>query len=107
MESRAEAQPSSQSGQGRSHQALNAADGTRQLLISGFWIMLVGLAAGLLAATALGGISRQGAHSNAGWLALMFAMMSTPFAIMLLLLGGAKWLRNRRISRISEAHGSL
>ena len=82
------------------HRALNAGDGTRQLLLSGFCTMLVGLSAGLLTAFLFGGIGPQGAHSNAGWLSLMIAMMSTPFAILLLLLGGAKWLRNLGLSRV-------
>ena len=81
------------------HRALNASDGTRQLLVSGFWIMLVGVGAALLTATVFGGMGAQGAHTNAGWLSLMVAMMSTPFAILLLLLGGAKWLRNLGLSK--------
>ena len=85
------------------HCALNAADGTRQLLVSGAWTMLVGVLAGLLTAFVFGGMGPQGAHSNAGWLSLMVAMMSTPFAILLLLLGGAKWLRNYRLSKSPSA----
>ena len=81
------------------HRALNAHDGTRQLLVSGLWTMLVGVTAGLLTALLFGGIGPQGAHTNAGWLSLMIAMMSTPFAILLLLLGGAKWLRNLGLSK--------
>ncbi len=80
------------------HRALNAADGTNQLLVSGFGTLLVGVVAGLLTMFAFGGMGPQGAHSNAGWLSLMVAMMATPFAILLLLLGGAKWLRNFRLS---------
>ena len=82
------------------HHALNAGDGTRQLLLSGFWTILVGLTAGLLTVFLFGGVGPQGAHTNAGWLSLMVAMMSTPFAILLLLLGGAKWLRNLGLSRV-------
>jgi hypothetical protein len=81
------------------HRALNAEDGTDQLLVSGFWTMSAGLVAGLLAMYAFGGIGPQGAHSNAGWLSLMVAMMCTPFAVLLLLLGGAKWLRNLGLSK--------
>ncbi len=87
------------------HRALNASDGTNQLLISGFWTMLVGVTAGLLTMFAFGGMGPQGAHSNAGWLSLMVAMMSTPFAILLLLLGGAKWFRNLRLSKDDKAQG--
>ncbi len=81
------------------HRALNAEDGTDQLLVSGFWTMAVGLTASLLAMYVFGGVGPQGAHSNAGWLSLMVAMMCTPFAILLLLLGGAKWLRNLGLSK--------
>lgn len=81
------------------HRALNASDGTIQLLVSGFWTMLVGLVAGALTLFVFGGVGPQGAHSNPGWLSLMVAMMSTPFAILLLLLGGAKWLRNYGLSK--------
>jgi len=88
------------------HRALNAEDGTDQLLVSGFWTMAAGLIAGLLAMYAFGGIGPQGAHSNAGWLSLMVAMMSTPFAILLLLLGGAKWLRNLGLSRNAPVQDS-
>jgi hypothetical protein len=74
-------------------------DGTRALLKAGFWIMLVSLLCLLLTETVFGGIGIYGAHSNGGWLSLMFALMGVPFSLMLLVLGGAKWLRNRRLSR--------
>lgn len=74
-------------------------DGTLTLLRTGFWITLGGLLALLATETLFGGIGIQGAQSNAGWLALMFALMAVPFGLMLLVLGGAKWLRNRRLRR--------
>lgn len=74
-------------------------DGTRALLRTGIWILGAGIVAALLAATVFGGISRQGPHTNAGWLALMAAMMCLPFGLMLFALGFAKWLRNRRLRR--------
>lgn len=74
-------------------------DGTRQLLRAGFWIVVVGLLALFATLRLFGGIGIYGAHSNAGWLSLMFAMMGLPFGLMLLTLGVAKWLRNRRLSR--------
>lgn len=76
-------------------------DGTNTLLLSGFWIMLVGLLLVLLTKTVFGGIGIDGAHSDAGWLALVFALMAVPFGLMLLVLGIAKWLRKRRIRRHS------
>jgi hypothetical protein len=74
-------------------------DGTRALLKAGFWIMLVSLLCLLLTETVFGGIGIYGARSNGGWLFLMFALMGVPFSLMLLVLGGAKWLRNRRLRR--------
>lgn len=74
-------------------------DGTRALLRAGIAILLAGALAALLTATVFGGISRQGPHTNAGWLSLMAAMMCLPFGLMLFVLGAAKWLRNRRLNR--------
>jgi hypothetical protein len=81
------------------HDAPASDDGTRALLKAGFWIMLFSLFSLLLTETVFGGIGIYGAHSNAGWLSLMFALMGLPFSLMLLVLGGAKWLRNRRLRR--------
>ena len=74
-------------------------DGTRALLGAGGAILLAGILAAVLTATVFGGIGRQGPHTNAGWLSLMFAMMCLPFGLMLFALGAAKWLRNRRLRR--------
>ena len=74
-------------------------DGTNALLQGGFWILLGGLLLLLLAKTVFGGIGIDGAHTDAGWLSLVFALMAVPFGLMLLVLGIAKWLRNRRLRR--------
>ncbi len=74
-------------------------DGTRPLLVSGFWILVVGLLAALATRTVFGGITIHGPHTNSGWLSLIVAMMCLPFGSMLFLLGAAKWLRNRRLHR--------
>lgn len=74
-------------------------DGTRQLLQGAFWILLTGLLAAAATRFVFGGISIHGPHTNAGWLSLIVAMMCLPFGSMLLLLGGAKYLRNRRLAR--------
>jgi hypothetical protein len=74
-------------------------DGTRQLLQGAFWILLVGLLAAAATRFVFGGISIHGPHTNAGWLSLIVAMMCLPFGSMLLLLGGAKYLRNKRLAR--------
>ena len=75
------------------------ADGTRQLLQWGGSMVGAGLVAGLLLVTLFGGYSRLGASTNAGWFALIVALMCLPFGALLLTLGLAKWLRNRRIAR--------
>ncbi|HEX4756379.1 MAG TPA: hypothetical protein VH308_00300 [Terracidiphilus sp.] len=74
-------------------------DGTRQLLQWGGSIVGTGLFATALLQTLLGGFSRTGASTNSGWFALIVALMCLPFGALLLMLGVAKWLRNRRISR--------
>jgi hypothetical protein len=74
-------------------------DGTRQLLQGGGWTIAVGLLAALLTITVFGGITRQGPHTNSGWLALIVALMCLPFGSLLFLLGAAKWLRNRRLQQ--------
>ena len=76
-------------------------DGTRALLITGIWTLVAGAIAALLALTVFGGITQNGPHTNAGWLALMVAMMCLPFGLMLFGLGFAKWLRNRKLRRLS------
>ncbi len=81
------------------HLALNAEDGTLHLLRSGFCVAGFACLALALVLGPLGGIGADGPHSVAAWLTLIAAMMSLPFGILLLLLGGAKWLRNHRISR--------
>jgi hypothetical protein len=70
-------------------------DGTRQLLEWGGSIVGAGVLAAVLLETLLGGFTRTGAHTNAGWFALIVALMCLPFGGMLLTLGVAKWLKNR------------
>jgi len=70
-------------------------DGTRQLLEWGGSMVGAGMVAILLLVTVLGGYSRDGASTNAGWFALIVALMCLPFGGLLLTLGIAKWLRIR------------
>jgi hypothetical protein len=70
-------------------------DGTRQLLQWGGSMVGTGLVAGALVLTVLGGFTRLGATTNAGWFALIVALMCLPFGALLLTLGVAKWVRNR------------
>jgi len=74
----------------------NPDDGTRQLLQWGGSMVATGLLAGALVLTVLGGFTRLGATTNAGWFALIVALMCLPFGALLLALGAAKWFRNRR-----------
>lgn len=74
-------------------------DGTHALLQAGFWITLIAILALIATETLFGGIGIDGPTTNAGWLAFMFASMGLPFGLLLLILGCAKWLRNRRLQR--------
>ena len=77
-------------------------DGTRPLLQGAFWTLLTGILAALATRFLFGGIGIHGPHTNPGWIALIVTMMCLPFGCMLLLLGGAKYLRNRRLARQSR-----
>jgi hypothetical protein len=78
-------------------------DGTRQLLQSGGGTLAAGILAAALTQFVLGGIGREGPHTNSGWLALIVALMCLPFGFLLSLLGVAKWLRNRRLGRNNQS----
>ena len=59
-------------------------------------MVATGLVCALLLVTMLGGYTRLGASTNAGWFALIVALMCLPFGALLLTLGLAKWLRNHK-----------
>jgi di/tricarboxylate transporter len=90
--------PSSLIPESNGHGPAQPDDGTRQLLEWGGSIVGAGALAGVLLMTVLGGFSRTGASTNAGWFALIVVMGCIPFGGLLLTLGVAKWLRNRRIA---------
>ena len=69
---------------------------TRKILTTGSAIFLFGLIAAVLAETVLGGIGKQGPHTNMGWLALMMAMGCLPTGTLTLLLAFAKLAADRR-----------
>lgn len=79
--------------------ATGADDGTRELLRWGGSTVGAGVFALLLLETLFGGITRTGATTNTGWLAFIVALMCIPFGSLLLALGVAKWLRNRKLRR--------
>ncbi len=59
---------------------------TRKLLRTGLLIFFTGILSAALVLTAFGGISRQGPHTNSGWLALMLAMGCLPTGTLTLVL---------------------
>ena len=74
-------------------------DGTRELLRWGGSIVGTGVVAAILLETMLGGVSSTGASTDTGWFAFIVALGCIPFGLMLLTVGVAKWLRNRRMAR--------
>jgi hypothetical protein len=89
-----------QESRGKADKTHPISDGTAELLRGGGCMVGTGLLAGLLLLTLLGGMTRTGATTNGGWLALIVALMCLPFGALLLTLGIAKWLRNRRLERL-------
>jgi hypothetical protein len=69
---------------------------TRKLLRTGVLIFGIGVIAAALIFISFGGITRQGPHSNLGWLALMLAMGCLPTGFLTLLLGAIKLIGDRR-----------
>ena len=68
---------------------------TRTLLRTGLAIFLTGAIAAALMYTVFGGISRQGPHTNGGWLCLMLAMGCLPTGSLTLLLAISKLIGSR------------
>lgn len=68
---------------------------TRKLLRSGLWIFGTGVVAVLSIHLLFGGFSRQGPHTNSGWLALMVAMGCLPTGGLTLLLALMKLYGDR------------
>ena len=69
---------------------------TRKLLKTGGAIFGAGLLAAVLMLTVFGGATRQGPHTNSGWLALMVAMGCLPTGTLTLALGLAKLAGDRQ-----------
>ena len=68
---------------------------TRKLLRTGALIFLAGGVAAALMLTVFGGVTKEGPHTNGGWLALMVAMGCLPTGTLTLMLGLAKWAGDR------------
>jgi hypothetical protein len=69
---------------------------TRKLLTTGAVIFLIGAISALLMLTVFGGVTKQGPHTNSGWLSLMVAMGCLPTGVLTLFLGLAKLLGDLR-----------
>lgn len=68
---------------------------TRKLLTTGVTIFLTGAIAAALLFTVFGGVTKQGPHTNLGWLSLMIAMGCLPTGVLTLFLALAKLASNR------------
>jgi hypothetical protein len=66
---------------------------TRKLLTTGAIILLTGVAGATLMFTVFGGVTKQGPHTDGGWLSLMVAMGCLPTGVLTLLLGLTKLVR--------------
>lgn len=66
-----------------------------QLLKAGAWFLLTGIVSILLIIFVFGGIHEHGPHTNGGWALLVLALMCVPLGLLLVALGGAKWLGRR------------
>jgi hypothetical protein len=69
---------------------------TRKLLTTGTAIFLIGAISALLMLTVFGGVTRQGPHTNGGWLSLIVAMGCLPTGGLSLFLGLAKLIGDLR-----------
>ena len=69
---------------------------TRTLLRTGLCIFGTGAVSAALMLFAFGGVSRQGPHTNLGWLALMIAMGCLPTGTLTLFLAALKLSADRR-----------
>ena len=69
---------------------------TRKLLRTGLTIFGTGVLASLATLTIFGGVSRQGPHTNAGWLSLVLALGCLPTGFLTLVLVAMKLLGDRR-----------
>jgi hypothetical protein len=68
---------------------------TRKILKFGSILILAGVIAAALMLTVFGGVTRQGPHTNLGWMALIVTMGCLPLGCIALLLGVAKLFGNR------------
>jgi len=68
---------------------------TREILKVGSILVLIGVASAALMLTVFGGVTRQGPHTNLGWIALIVTMGCLPLGCIAMLLGIAKLFGSR------------
>jgi hypothetical protein len=68
---------------------------TRKLLRTGLTIFGIGVLAAAATLTIFGGVSRQGPHTNSGWLSLMLALGCLPTGFLTLVLAIMKLFGDR------------
>lgn len=68
---------------------------TRKILKFGTIVFILGVIAAALMLTVFGGVTRQGPHTNLGWISLIVALSCLPLGAITLLLGIAKLTGNR------------
>ncbi len=69
---------------------------TRKLLRTGLTIFGIGALSALATLTIFGGVSRQGPHTNSGWLSLILALGCLPTGFLTLVLAAMKLIGDRR-----------
>ena len=68
---------------------------TRKILKVGSILVAIGVIAAALMLTVFGGVTRQGPHTNLGWIALIVTMGCLPLGCIAMLLGIAKLFGSR------------
>lgn len=68
---------------------------TRKFLTTGGALLAAGVLCVALLFAAFGGATRQGPHTNGGWLMLVFALGLLPLGFLISALGLAKWIGDK------------
>ena len=68
---------------------------TRKFLKIGSILVAVGVLCAVLMLTVFGGVTRQGPHTNLGWISLIVVMGCLPLGAITLLFGLMKFFGNR------------
>lgn len=74
---------------------------TKKILLAAA-LMLIAAILALVTVSIAGGIGKHGPHSGVGWIGLMICLPLAPMGGILLLLGSAKWIADRKQEAIAE-----